>query len=73
MKQNDGSKHRLSSADLYPVVKSALRRCVKIAYMYYQWLSIGVYLEPLANGSLAGPFKISETYAHLLSRYGPDR
>ena len=29
MKQNDGSKHRLSSAGLYLVGKSALKRCVR--------------------------------------------
>ena len=64
MKQNDGLMHQLSSAGLYPVVKSSLKRFVRFSYMYYQWLSIGVYLEPLTDdGTWADPFKISENNA----------
>ena len=48
MKPNGGSKHRLSSAGLYRVVKSALRRCVRFIIII---INGSLCLEHLTNGT----------------------
>ena len=55
-----------------PGGKECAEKVRQICPFVYQWRS-PLILGTVTDETWADPFKISETYTHLLSRYGPER